>query len=199
VGDGVAGVRAITSEEIKRISKCLTGDRWEHRNRAMLYFLAYTACRVSECRNIQIKDIYSYEGNIKDLIRIRNTKNGDDRDLFISGKLKTHMKTYLQHRFTNLKPEEVSEHFLFEGERHRGKPFSQLGIAKVVNKFIKKAGVDSCSHGIRKGAISALRRAGMDVEQCRVIGGWKDLRTILIYWKADEREALDGVNALNFG
>ena len=196
----MSGSRAIKPEEIKRVSKCLTGTRWEHRNRAILYFLAYTACRVSECRNITVSDCFGPDGEIKDLIRIKNTKNGDDRDLFISQELKKRLKKYFSLKWKDFEPEGYGSSYIFEGERGRGKPFTQLGVQRVVNKFIKDAGVDCTSHGIRKGAISALRRTGkVDIEKCRVIGGWKDLRTIVNYWKADEQEAIDAVNALNYG
>jgi integrase len=195
----MAGSRAIKPEEIKRVSKCLTGTRWEHRNRAILFFLAYTACRVSECRNIKIRECFNQDGTVKDLIRIKNTKNGDDRDLFVSENLKKHIEKYLSSRFHDFSIENNGECYLFESERNKGKPFTQLGIQRTVNRFLKEAGLDCTSHGIRKGAISALRRAtGISIEQCRVVGGWKDLRTVHIYWKADEQEALDAVNVLKF-
>ena len=53
----MTGARHITEAEIKRIDKCLVGTRNEVRNRAVIYFLAYTGCRVQEAFKVSLGDV----------------------------------------------------------------------------------------------------------------------------------------------
>lgn len=200
----MAGARAIKPEEVKRVIKCIAGTRHEYRSRAMIYFAIYTACRVGEMRMITIGDCFDEDGEIKDTVRIFNTKNGEDRDLFVSKTLKKQLIEYLKHRFVNFEPDNHRERFLFESERSRGKPFSKIGIIQTVNKLLDGAGLGLTSHSLRKGALLMLRRTPsgdghlLDFEQIRHIAGHKNLSQLMTYFKSDDYEALEGVNNLKW-
>jgi site-specific recombinase XerD len=129
--------------------------------------------RLSECLNLQIKDIDS----INMLITVREGKGKKDRQTVLSEKLLKILREY--YRNSNVKL--IS--YLFPNTKDSSKPFSK----RQTQDFIKKAGLDAgikksvSPHVLRHSFATHLLENGTNLRKIQVILGHKSLKTTSIY------------------
>jgi len=198
----MSGSNYITEKEIKRIDKCLVGTRNEDRNRAVIMFLAYTGCRVQEGFKVKLGDILdSSTKEVKSVFTLKETKGGKDRRVFIPSKLSKHLDSYLKN-FYNREIEDCDlDNPLFPSERSIKKHLHSVSACRAINTILKNAGVEATSHGLRKSYCyhTRVKNPLIDMEQLRVLMGHKSIMTTQIYFRANEIEAQNAINNLDFG
>jgi integrase len=198
----MTGARHITEAEIKRIDKCLVGTRNEVRNRAVIYFLAYTGCRVQEAFKVSLGDVLDLSsGAIQSTFTLKKTKGGKDRKIFVPAKLSKHLQSFLKIFYPDGIDAGDLSNPLFPSERSIKKPLHSVSACRMVNTILKNSGIDTTSHGLRKAYCFNLRVKNplIDLEQIRTLMGHSSILTTQIYWRADEIEAAKAVSNLDFG
>ncbi|MEA1911599.1 MAG: tyrosine-type recombinase/integrase, partial [Spirochaetota bacterium] len=129
--------------------------------------------RISECLNLQVKDVDS----VNMIITVREGKGKKDRQTVLSMKLLGTLRKY--YRNSKLKP--IT--YLFPNTKDRHKPFSK----RQTQDFIKKAGLVAgikksvSPHVLRHSFATHLLENGTNLRKIQVILGHKSLRTTSIY------------------
>lgn len=129
--------------------------------------------RISECLNLQVKDIDS----VNMVITVREGKGKKDRQTVLSEKLLQTLREY--YRKSNVKPDS----YLFPNTKDSSKPFSK----RQTQDFIRKAGLVAgikkpvSPHILRHSFATHLLENGTNLRKIQVILGHKSLRTTSIY------------------
>lgn len=129
--------------------------------------------RVSECLNIQIKDIDS----VNMIITVRNGKGGKDRQTILSEKLLKILRGYYQK--SKVKP--IS--FLFPKTQDLHSPFSRHQTQDFLKKAGRKAGISKpvSPHVLRHSFATHLLESGVNLRKIQIIMGHRSLRTTAVY------------------
>ncbi len=166
--------RVLTSEEFRRFYAAVdNADDVQHA--LMLRLLFYTAVRVSELCNIEIKDV--------DLdackIRVNQGKGSKDRFVLFGKTFATALRTHITAHPNN--------RWLFQTRRH-GK-FSTRRVQQIVKVYAEEAGVRATPHVFRHQAITWLtRHSGLADAELQLITGHARRETLAVY----QHVALDG-------
>ena len=129
--------------------------------------------RLSECLNLQVKDIDS----INKVITVREGKGKKDRQTVLAAKLLITLREY--YRKSNVKPNT----YLFPNTKDSNKPFSK----RQTQGFIRKAGLEAgikkpvSPHVLRHSFATHLLENGTNIRKIQVILGHKSLKTTSIY------------------
>jgi integrase/recombinase XerD len=166
--------RVLTGEEFRRFYAEV--DKAEDVQHAlMLRLLFYTAVRVSELCNIEVKDV--------DLdackVRVNQGKGSKDRFVLFGKTFATALRTHIAAHPNN--------RWLFQTKRH-GK-FSTRRVQQIVKQYAEQAGVRATPHVFRHQAISWLtRHSGLADAELQLITGHARRETLAVY----QHVALDG-------
>jgi len=192
--------RFITKDELKRIRQTLVGVRNSQRNLGIVNFLTYTGARVNEVFKVRVSDILIPENRtIKEQFYLKDTKGGVDRLVFIPPRLKNHLLEYLtETNKINYKGSEL-DNPLFPSERNPKKFIHSVSGCRLVNNILKRAGVETTSHGFRKLYCSNIRAITKDPFICQTAMAHKHPSTTALYWQGDQMEVSKAVSNLNMG
>ena len=159
----------LNQEEIKALLSVIQNPKYY----AIASTLYSAGLRVSECLNLQIKDIDSTNM----VITVRDGKGNKDRQTVLSEKLLQILREY--YRKSNTKP----DNYLFPSRKDTKKPFSK----RHTQRFIRKAGLDAgikkpvSPHVLRHSFATHLLENGTNLRKIQVILGHKSLKTTSIY------------------
>lgn len=166
--------RVLTAEEFRRFyAEVDKADDVQHA--LMLRLLFYTAVRVSELCNIEVKDA--------DLdackVRVNQGKGAKDRYVLFGKGFATALRTHLAAHPNN--------RWLFQTKRH-GK-YSTRRVQQIVKQYGERAGVACTPHTFRHQAITWLtRHSGLADAELQLITGHARRETLAVY----QHVALDG-------
>lgn len=159
----------LNQEEIKALLSVIQNPKYY----AMAATLYGAGLRISECLNLQIKDIDSTNM----VITVRDGKGNKDRQTVLSEKLLQILREY--YRKSKIKPGS----FLFPSRKDKNKPFSK----RQTQRFIRNAGLDAgikkpvSAHVLRHSFATHLLENGTNLRKIQVILGHKSLKTTSIY------------------
>ena len=166
--------RVLTTEEVRRLyAEVDKADEVQHT--LMLRLLFFTAVRVSELCNIEVKDA--------DLdackVRVNQGKGSKDRYVLFGKSFATALRTHLAAHPNN--------RWLFQTKRH-GR-YSTRRVQQIVKQYAERAGVQATPHTFRHQAITWLtRHSGLADAELQLITGHARRETLAVY----QHVALDG-------
>jgi integrase/recombinase XerD len=157
------------------------------RDKAILEFLYATGVRISELINTKRKDILPEV----ELVRVIG-KRQKERVIPIGKQALRSIETYLENSRPKL-AKQTSEDFLFLNAR--GRPFSRMGLWKILRKYVTQAGIKKTvsPHSIRHSFATHLLEGGADLRAVQEMLGHADISTTQIYTHLD-REYLKEVH-----
>jgi integrase/recombinase XerD len=175
-------------EEIERILNVIdVKKKGGIRDRAMLETLYATGMRVSELVSCSEEQILWDEG----LVRVYG--KGSKERIVPIGEIALHwIKEYYQYeRYLYAKPDSDSTIFL----NARGKAFSRMGIWKIIQSYVKSAGIKKSvsPHTFRHSFATHLLEGGADLRTVQEMLGHANIVTTEIYTHVD-REYLREVH-----
>jgi integrase/recombinase XerD len=159
----------LNQKEIKTLFSVIQNPKYY----AIAATLYSAGLRISECLNLQIKDIDSTNM----VITVRDCKGKKDRQTVLSARLLKILRNY--YRGTKIKPES----YLFPKYKDKNQPFSK----RQTQDFIRRAGVDAgikkpvSPHVLRHSFATHLLENGTNLRKIQVILGHKSLKTTSIY------------------
>jgi integrase/recombinase XerD len=157
----------VTKEMIaKFLNKVNTKEcRYKTRNKAMIYFMIFSAARKSETYNVELKDAYDIEMNKKITILGKGTK---ERDVVIeSEEVIQYINEYLKERKSESK-------YLFVSQN--GDKFSESTLNKIFN-FYSTPKCKIKPHDLRHWAATNMLANGYDIDQVQKQLGHSKLST----------------------
>ncbi|MEM0015521.1 MAG: tyrosine-type recombinase/integrase [Saccharolobus sp.] len=150
-------VKALTEEEINRVLEACKRAR----DKLIIRLLLDTGLRANELLSIKIKDI-DIDNN---MIRVRNTKNGEERVVFFTDNTKQILKKYIRGKNLDDKLFYITYDALY-------RKLKRLG---------EKVGIDLRPHVLRHTFATLSLKRGMNLITLQKLLGHKDLKTTQIY------------------
>lgn len=186
----------LSSDEVRRIDKCLTGTRHEIRNRALLYIGLGSGMRIGELVSLRVKDVAPYGKVLNRIVLEKHrTKDKESREIDLSPQAVAHLRTWLSSRYPLPSPDAP----VFPSQKNPGKPMNRTWAIQMLSKMFKDAGVaNASSHSLRRTHIDELRRTGADMNIIREQVGHSSLSTTQAYFEVDPAEKEKAVGKLKF-
>ena len=141
--------------------------------RILLMTLYATGARNSELTHLKVSDIDSS----RMVVHIRGGKGRKDRDVMLSAKLLTALRTHW--RFYHRK----SSTWLFPSNYRQDRPIDTKTVWYACQKAAQRAGLQKCvhPHTLRHCFATHLYEAGTDLRAIQVLLGHEDLKDTLVY------------------
>jgi site-specific recombinase XerD len=138
--------------------------------RILLITLYATGARNAELTHLKVSDIDSQ----RMVVHIRGGKGRKDRDVMLSPKLLTALRTHW--RFYHRK----SSTWLFPSNYRKDRPIDTKTVWYACHKAAKRAGIEKHVH-LRHCFATHLYEAGTDLRAIQVLLGHEDLKDTLVY------------------
>ena len=150
------------------------------RDKALLELLYACGVRVSELLGLKVSDLFFNE----EIIRVFG-KGSKERLVPVGRSAVKWVKEYLIKSRTMLEKKHKSENFLFLNKR--GTKLSRMGIWKIVDKYVKEAGIkkEVHPHTFRHSFATHLLEGGADLRAVQEMLGHADISTTQIYTHID--------------
>jgi len=170
-------INTFTAEQITRlIDECHRSSSSGFRNLSILLLMLDSGLRVSELRDIDLKDIDLSGG----LIKIRTGKGGKERIVPIGSLMQKSLWKYINHFRPEPLTGNVTKLFLSD----RGLPLTESGIQQMLRRYGRRAGIDGvrCSpHTLRHTFAKNYLLNGGDVFSLQKILGHSSLASVRMY------------------
>ena len=162
------------------LSKPETKDKLGLRDKAVLELLYACGTRVSELINIKISDLFFDD----DVIRVFG-KGSKERIIPIGSSAVKWINKYLKESRVLLMKKAKSENYLFLN--NRGTKLSRMGVWKIVDRYVKEAGIEKevHPHTFRHSFATHLLEGGADLRAVQEMLGHADISTTQIYTHID--------------
>lgn len=159
----------LNAEEIKALLSVIQNTKYY----AIAATLYGAGLRLSECLNLQIKDIDS----VNMVISVREGKGKKDRQTVLSEKLLQILRDYF--RKSRVKPST----FLFPKKDDIHRPFSRRQTQRFIHEAGLKAGIKkpASPHVLRHSFATHLLENGVNLRKIQVILGHRSLKTTAVY------------------
>ena len=150
------------------------------RDKALLELLYACGVRVSELLSLKVSDLFFNE----EMIRVFG-KGSKERLVPVGRSAVKWVKEYLMKSRPMLEKKHKSENFLFLNKR--GTKLSRMGIWKIVDKYVKDAGIkkEVHPHTFRHSFATHLLEGGADLRAVQEMLGHADISTTQIYTHID--------------
>ncbi len=171
----------LTINEIDKIlSQPDTSNKFGIRDKALLELFYACGLRVSELINLKISGLYFRE----EVIRVFG-KGSKERLVPIGSSAVNWITEYLKTSRPLLEKKSKSENYLFLNTR--GTKLSRMGVWKIVDRYVKAAGIDKevHPHTFRHSFATHLLEGGADLRAVQEMLGHSDISTTQIYTHID--------------
>lgn len=162
------------------LSKPDTNNKLGLRDKAVLELLYACGTRVSELINIKIPDLFFDD----EVIRVFG-KGSKERIIPIGRSAVKWTNEYLKKSRVLLMKKTKSENYLFLN--NRGTKLSRMGVWKIVDRYVKEAGLEKeiHPHTFRHSFATHLLEGGADLRAVQEMLGHADISTTQIYTHID--------------
>ena len=166
---------AFTAEELKGLEAGTNGtDLRSVRNRALVYFMVDTGCRLAEAANMALDDVDLSTG----MVKVRRGKGGKDRMTRLGFKALKALTKYLRSRRDLLPCLWVGKYGTMTAD----------GIAITLVKLGQVCGVHCTAHKFRRTTALTMLRNGCDVFSIKALLGHSDLQVLQRYLAQTEAD-----------
>jgi len=172
----------LSFEEINKIIEAPdTSKLLGIRDRAILELFYSCGLRVSELINLKISDLYFDD----EVIRVLG-KGSKQRIIPIGSSAVEWVTEYLKKARPSLEKKLKSENIIFLNKR--GTKLSRMGIWKIVDRYVKEAGIEKefHPHTFRHSFATHLLEGGADLRAVQEMLGHADISTTQIYTHIDK-------------
>jgi len=178
----------LTEDEVKLLIECAINLR----DKALIFVIYETNCRLSEIANLRIKDVRIEENGIELNIKVSKTEEGK-RTAFIIDSAPL-LKQYLeQHRYKDNPEAPLWVNTTNQAYRNKkpDEPLSLDGIYTVIKKTANRTGIKKriFPHLLRHSRTCHLLKSGMPPTLVQKIGGWADLQQLNRYGHLVDEDA----------
>lgn len=163
-------------EEIQALENATSGkDAASLRNRALIYFLLDTGCRLSETASMRVQDIDTETG----IVKVWKGKGGKDRVTKLGVVALKAMNRYLRIRRS------IKSDALWVGAYGA---LTAPGIRVILERLGKGCGVHCHAHKFRRTTALSMLRSGCDVYSIKNLLGHSDLQVLQRYLAQTEAD-----------
>lgn len=160
---------SFSGEEIQLVKEAAKNSK----ERAMIYFLLASGCRVGELVSIDRKDV-DYVGR-KLFVRGKGDKT---REVYFDDVTAMMLQRYLSER--------KDDHpALFRSRKNRR--YSENGVEEMMRRISERTGIHVYPHRFRHTFAQTMLDRGMSIEEVSILLGHEKIDTTLTYAKANQR------------
>lgn len=178
----MAQAKVLTEKELKKVLQYCDQHKHPTRNKALVLITHLSGMRCKEVAELQVKDVLTGDGEIKDEIYLRadQTKGNRGRTVLIPKRLQAVLKEYLltRYRLKNLAVVNYTDTSvaLFPTQKHPRRGFTPNTLAQHFYHIYQGAGiVGASSHSGRRGFITNLADKGIHVRVLMALAGHQSL------------------------
>ncbi|MCB9063278.1 MAG: tyrosine-type recombinase/integrase [Halobacteriovoraceae bacterium] len=183
----------LSDAEIDQICEFYDGKTIQSlNNKAILTFLSYTGCRISEAINVRVSDIR--EKNDVRVVLIHG-KGSKIRKIPIHPKLWSVLKELMRRR------EKIEDDYIFTAvQKNIASPIRRHSVHAMLKKTLMSLGmdIDKTLHSFRRGVISNLLENGHRIESVAEVSGHSNINTTKGYLVREEKIEDNPLLSLNF-
>jgi integrase/recombinase XerD len=162
----------------KLLEAPMLGERFYHRDRALLETLYATGCRASEVVGLRLEELHLDKAYLK-----CEGKGGKQRVVPLGRPAVSVLSTYLEQQRPQLVHGESEYVFLSRG----GKALTREMLWVLVKKYVKRAGIkkETSPHTLRHSFATHLLAGGADLRTLQELLGHSSIRTTQVYTRVD--------------
>ena len=168
--------------QLKGIFKACKGMRYPKRNTLILALSYYSGLRCSEIAALKISDCYDDNLDPRGSSVIRG-KGGKAREIYLNSK--PIYDALIEYQFYRLEQKCKCDRLFLN---QSNKPFTAMGMNKVIKQIHKTGNVPQCSsHSGRRYFISKVIYKTGNIGLAKQFAGHSDIRTTLLYFEDNPR------------
>jgi len=175
--------RPLSGEEVEELFEVINSRR----DRAMFLLMLRSGLRVSEVRNLDVRDIQVREKRVF----IREGKGRKDRVVSLSEET---MQALREHIIARAAAPEEEALFVVEKGSCKGQRLSVRGIQKRMEHYAKKSGVKACCHRLRHTFATQVLDTGMRLAYLKVLMGHDWITTTMQYCRISNNRITQSYN-----
>lgn len=176
----------IDDKKIKDILTYIQGMRHAEQIR-MMFLCSLNGMRSINFAYLQVKDVFTAEWTVKDVICLDETKNKGKYkcSYYLNSQMKKEFKSYLH--FLRAKDEDLNEEcYLFTSQK-LAKPYNRVSISRLFSSIYSKFGINGASHLGRHLFISRLVNAGTNICIVQKLANHRNISTTQRYFNYNEK------------
>lgn len=185
--------KTLTVGQLERVLETVSYGRYAARDRAMVLLSFWSGMRVGEIAALKIGDVLSYDGTIKDEIRLKpeQTKGNKHRAVMIGARLQNELSQYLG-TLPTVNPDSP----LFISQKSNTN-FNPNALAQKFRRIYDLAGIDGAtSHSGRRTFITQLASKGVSVRVLQSLAGHRSIGTTQLYIDVNDEMKRQAVNMI---
>ncbi len=185
----------IDDRKIKDILTYISGLR-HHQQIRMMFLCSLNGMRSINFAYLQVKDVYTTELKVVDVIVLNGSKNKGGRafQYYLNAQMKKEFAEYLrylQQREDTLSPDT----YLFVSQK-LGKPYTRVSISRLFSSIYNKFGIKGASHLGRHLFVSRLVNNGINICLVQKLANHKNISTTQRYFNHSEQMLLNAVETV---
>lgn len=176
----------LSEAQIKAILIYINGLRHHHMIRMLFMCSIGVGMRSINFCYLQLKDILSSDGKIKDLVTLNSSKNKGSKEAkyYLNKQMQKEFAEYLA--YLNLTQASSPDTYLFKSQKGN-KPFSRPSISRIFSQIYRKFGIQGASHLGRHIYISRLINAGVNPFIVQKLVNHQNITTTQHYYNSDPK------------
>lgn len=177
----------VDDKKIKDILIYISGMKHAEQIR-MMFLCSHNGMRSINFCYLQVKDIYTENLNVKDVICLDYDKNkGKNKcSYYLNGQMKKEFGEYLKYLQRKWGARLTPETYIFTSQK-QNKPFARSSISRLFASIYRKFSIHGASHLGRHIFVSKLVNAGVNICIVQKLANHKNISTTQHYFNANEQ------------
>lgn len=174
----------LSETQIKAILTYINGLKHHHMIRMLFMCSIGAGMRSINFCYLQLKDVLSPDGKIKNMITLNSSKNKGSKEAkyYLNKQMQKEFADYLA--YLNLSHDSSPETYLFKSQKGN-KPFTRPSISRIFSQIYRKFGIQGASHLGRHIYISRLINAGANPFVVQKLVNHQNISTTQHYYNSD--------------
>lgn len=160
----------------------------------MMFLCSLNGMRSINFAYLQVKDCYTQEFKVKDVINLNDDKNKGKHSCsyFLNTQMKKEFADYLKHLQEKWGDSLSPETYLFTSQK-KNKPFNRVSISRLFGSIYNKFGIKGASHLGRHLFVSKLVNAGVNICLVQKLANHRNISTTQRYFNYNEKMLANAV------
>ena len=182
----------VNNQKLKRILTYISHQRHPQQLR-MMFLCSWHGMRSINFAYLQVKDVYTTAGTVRDRIRLDGHKNKGQQTCtyYLNHQIRQEFKRYLSY-IRQRDTEWNAETYLFISQK-QGHPYHRVSISRLFARIYRHFGIQGASHVGRHLFVSRLINAGTNICVVQRLDNHRHITTTQHYFNCNEQMLLRAV------
>lgn len=178
----------VSDNQIKDILIYIKGLKHSKQIR-MMFFCSLNGMRSINFAYLQVKDVYTNEGKVKDVIELDQHKNKGNfkAQYYVNKQFKKEFQVYYEYMQSKYGEKLTPCSYLFTSQK-QNKPFNRVSISRIFHNIYKKFDIHGASHLGRHIYITKLINSGTNPFLVKTLVNHKNIQTTQRYYNNNPQQ-----------